>query len=173
MMRKFLFTLACVMLPLAGQSLSGRRAPSFDLPDSAIKHYDILDYRGRWLIVDFVSTTATHCAEMSKNLESVQKQFGARLAVLTIVVTPPENTTTVANYQVANKLTLPILFDQGQVTASYFKLGPTNSRYDSPHLFVINPAGNIVKDWSYSEQTKDILQGAGLARQLQSLMASK
>ena len=171
-MRKFLLTLACALLPLAAQNLSGRRAPSFDLPDSAIKHYDILDYRGRWLVIDFISTMSSHSAESSKMLENLHKQLGARVAILSIAVTPPENTTTIANYQVANKLTLPILFDQGQVTATYFNLSPTNPRYDSPHLFVVNPAGNIVRDWSYNEQNKDIVAGAGFAKQLQTLMAA-
>lgn len=158
------------MLPLAAQNLSNRRAPSFDLPDSAIKHYDILDYRGRWLLVDFINTTEPHCAAFSRMLEAVAKQFGAKIAILSIVATPPENTTTVAKYQVANKLTLPILFDQGQVTATYFNLGPTNPSYDAPHLFVINPAGTIVRDYSYTGQNKDVMEGTGLAAQLQTLM---
>jgi len=172
-MRKFVLTLALATLPLAGQTLSGRRAPSFNLPDSAINHYDILDYRGKWLVLDFISTMAAHSAESSKMLENLHKQFGARVGILSIAITPPENTSTIANYQLANKLTLPILFDQGQMTATYFKLSPTNSRYDSPHLFVINPAGNIVKDWSYSDQNKAMFEGDGLGKQLQALMAAK
>ncbi|MGH9664374.1 MAG: hypothetical protein ACRD9L_08140, partial [Bryobacteraceae bacterium] len=60
---------------------------------------------------------------------------------------------------------VPILFDQGQVAASYFEATPTNNRFDTPHLFVVDPNGTIVKDFPQYE-------GGDLTRQLDALMAA-
>ncbi len=71
------------------------------------------------------------------------------MAVLSIVLTPPETQATVAKYVADTKMTTPIVFDSSQVAISYFKATPQNPSFDSPHLFAINPSGLIVKDWSY------------------------
>jgi peroxiredoxin len=171
-MRNLVLVLMSALLPLSAQSLSGRRAPSFSLPDSTLTQHDILDYRGHWLLLDFMRTDCPHCVALSKVLESVQKQFGAKVAILSIVTSPPETTATVAKYQAANKVTTPIVFDLSQTAMAYFKATPTTAGFDTPHLFVIDPKGQIVRDWSDTDQTKEILEGAGLAKELQSLMGS-
>lgn len=171
-MRSLFLGLACVVLPVAAQSLSGRRAPSFSLPDSTLAQHDILDYRGRWLLLDFMKTDCPHCAAVSRNLEDIKRQFGSKVAILSVVIAPPENTNTVAKYTVQNNLTSPILFDQGQVAVAYFKVTPAAPGFDTPHLFVINPSGMLVRDWPDTDQTHDIVEGKGLARELQMLMAA-
>ena len=134
-------------LALSAQGLTNRRAPSFSLPDSALKQHDILDYRGSWLLLAFVHSECPVCTQLTVKLDAVKKKYGVKVAVLSIV-TPPENQTTVAKYLAETKSTSPIVFDSGQVAISYFKATPQNPVYDNPHLFVINPAGMIVKDWN-------------------------
>jgi len=170
-MRLGLLLLFCV-LPLGAQSLSNRRAPGFSLPDSTATQHDLQDYRGKWLLLDFMKTDCPHCMALSHTLEGVKAQFGSKVAILSIVVAPPENTNTVARYVASQKVTTPIIFDQGQVAASYFKLTPANPSYDTPHLFVISPAGTIVKDWADNPATTDILEKGGLVRELQTLMSA-
>ncbi len=138
--------LTLAALPSSAQSLSGRRAPSFSLPDSKLDQHDILDYRGKWLFIDFMQTNCPHCKAMTKTLEEIKTKYGAKIQVISIVL-PPENMNTVAKYIAENKVTVPILFDSSQVAASYFKATPNNSSVDMPHLFAINPAGQIVQDW--------------------------
>src|ERR1700686_4644730 len=113
-MRKLASLFLCVVAGLTAQGLSGRRAPSFSLPDSSLKQYDILDYRGRWLLLDFMATSCPHCKTLSKTLEEIKGRYGAKVGILSIVV-PPENMTTVAKYISENKVTTPILFDSSQV----------------------------------------------------------
>jgi len=134
---------------MTGQSLSGRRAPSFALPDSSLKPYDILDYRGRWLLLEFMKTDCPHCKALTQVLEQLKPKLGAKTAVLAVVV-PPENTATVAKYITETKTTTPILFDSGQAAMWYFNATPTRPSYDAPHLFAINPQGMIVRDWNQS-----------------------
>jgi peroxiredoxin len=130
----------------SSQDLSGRRAPSFSLPDSKLDQHDILDYRGKWLLLDFMQTNCPHCKALSKTLEDLNTRYPGKLAVLSIVL-PPENVNSVSKYIAENKVTVPILFDSSQVAASYFKATPTHSSVDMPHLFAVDPAGQIVRDW--------------------------
>jgi peroxiredoxin len=151
-MRKLAIVLLGVALiftgkSLTGQSLSGRRAPSFALPDSTLKAYDILDYRGRWLLLDFMKTDCPGCKALTKTLDQLKNRLGAKIAVLS-VVEPPENTATVARYIAETKTTIPIVFDSSQTAIFYFKATPQRPSFDTPHLFAIDPNGTIVRDWS-------------------------
>src|ERR1700687_3201971 len=85
-------------LALSAQGLVNRRAPSFSLPDSTLQQHDILDYRGSWLLLEFMNTDCPHCKELSIKLEGVKKKYGAKVAVLSVVVTPPETQASVAKY---------------------------------------------------------------------------
>ena len=135
-------------LSLTAQGLANRRAPSFSLPDSALRQHDILDYRGTWLLLVFTETAPAKCKELSIKLEAVKKKHGAKVAVLSIVLSPPETQATVAKYVAETKMTTPVLFDSSQVAIAYFRATPQNPTFDSPHLFAINPIGMIAKDWT-------------------------
>jgi len=147
-MLKFRVALFCAALTLAGQSLSGRRAPSFALPDSTLRSHDILDSRGHWLLLDFMKTDCPHCKDLSKKLEGLKVRYGAKVEVLSILIAPPESQVTVAKYVAENKITSAFLFDQGQVAVTYFRATPQNPTFDTPHLFAIDPNGMIVRDWN-------------------------
>jgi peroxiredoxin len=146
-MLKFLAALVGAALLMNGQSLSGRRAPSFDLPDSKLAPHDILDARGHWLLLDFMKTDCPHCKELSKKLEGVKGRYGAKVEVWSVVITPPENQTTVGKYIAELKMSSPILFDYGQAAVNYFKATPKMQSFDTPHLFAIDANGMIVRDW--------------------------
>jgi peroxiredoxin len=169
-MRIFLTLALAATLPLAAQTLSGRRAPSFSLPDSAMAQHDLLDYRGKWLLIDFMKTDCPHCMALSKVMEEIHTQFGAKVALLSVVIAPPDNQQTVAKYvaQTGAKSTT-IVFDQGQMAVSYFKATPANPGFDTPHLFIIDPNGMIVKDIGQSP----VLEDSSLIKVLEQVMGSK
>ena len=167
-MLKFSAVLLSAALILTGQSLSGRRAPSFSLPDSKLQAHDILDSRGHWLLLDFMKTDCPHCKELSKKLEGIKGKYGAKVEVFGIVVTPPENQGTVAKYIAEVKMTSPILFDYGQVAVNYFKATPQNQSFDTPHLFAIDPNGMIARDWGMAG-----VEAPGFLAELEQLLTKK
>src|ERR1700682_519453 len=93
--------LAVLLTALAGitlgQGLSGRRAPSFTLPDAKMKSYDILDYRGRWLVLDYMKTDRRASKPLTKDLEKLKSRRGTKVRILSILL-PPNNTATAAIY---------------------------------------------------------------------------
>jgi peroxiredoxin len=148
-MRVFLKFVLCAAVAgvLFGQAgLSGRRAPSFSLPDTKLTQHDILDYRGKWLLIEFTQTTCPHCRTLSIMLEDLKVKLAGKVEVLAIVE-PPDNTNTVAKYIADNHFTAPILFDTYLVATAYFKATPANPSFDTPHLFAVDPKGQIVRDW--------------------------
>ncbi len=149
---------------------SGRRAPSFALPDINIVHYDVLDYRGKVLLLDFMAATCTHCRDTAPVLEQVKQKYGNRVAILSIVTYPPDNDQSVASYMRETKSTIPVLFDCGQVTRAYLKITPKSSQRDLPHLFLIDQSGMIRNDFAYGPDTKSIFAGPGLFAEIDKLL---
>lgn len=157
---------------LASGELSNRRAPGFALPDPEYKHYyDLQDYRGKVVLISIMSTRCPHCQLLASTLEQVKEQYGDKIAILEVVL-PPDNQETVSRYVAVNKVTVPVVCDMGQMTASYFNATPsTMQKVDVPHLFVIDREGMIRSDFSYEESsTRAIFEGPGLVKEIDKLI---
>lgn len=170
-MRKFLLLAAAATLSVAfaAGELSGRRAPGFALPDLNLNYHDIQDHRGKVVIVDIMRTSCPHCLAVSKNLERIKTKFGSKVAVLSIV-NPPDNQADVSRFLIQNKLTTPVLFDCGQVSAVYMKISPQNPSITIPHIFIIDQQGMIRNDFAYNDATKGMLEGDGLAVEVEKVL---
>ena len=141
---------------LPAGELSNRRAPGFSLPDVNLQQHDPRDYRGRVLIIELMKSDCPVCKYTAKLLTKAQQKYGEKIAVLGIAL-PPDNLNTVKAFIDAEKITNPILFDCGQVAASYLKVTPARPRIELPHVFVIDQAGQIREDWG-SENTMQTLE---------------
>lgn len=138
------------MSPATAGELSNRRAPGFALPDSNINYHDLADYRGKVVLVDLIKTSCPVCNSSHKILESVRQKYPDKVAILTIVPATEDNAGTVRQFIGNNAVKTPVLFDCGQVMASYLKLTPQKSNIGLPHLFLIDANGVIRNDWEYA-----------------------
>jgi peroxiredoxin len=168
---------ACCLLLASGLAwaasgeLSNRRAPGFSLPDPAYQHYyDLQDFAGKVVIIDIMSTRCPHCLLLSTTLEQVKARYGGKVGILEIVL-PPDNLDTVTKFVATNNVTVPVLCDMGQMTASYFMATPTTmSKIGVPHLFLIDKQGMIRNDYAYEENTRNIFEGEGLVMEIDKLL---
>jgi peroxiredoxin len=154
---------------LAVNKNSNRRAPGWALPDTNYKFHDLMDFRGKVVLIEFMQTGCPHCQESTGHLKGLVSRYGSSV-VLIHVVNPPSSMQDVKNYISKNLLTSPVLFDSGQVAASYLQLSPSNPGFDVPHLFVVDPQGKIVNDFEWAEHTKSIFTGNGLVPILDNLV---
>jgi peroxiredoxin len=169
-MRKYLLLVAISILPaFAAGELSGRRAPGFSLVDLNLNYHDLYDQRGKVVLVDIMRTDCPHCLAVSKNLERIKAKYGDKIAILS-VVTPPDTQATVKDYLTKNRFTMPILFDCGQVAASYLKIDMRRPTISVPHVFVIDQQGMIRNDFPMNAQTEPIVTGDGLAAEIDKLL---
>lgn len=147
------------MLFGAGE-LSNRRAPGFSLMDLASVQHDPQDDRGKVVIIDFMQTTCPHCQKFTAILEQAKAKYKDKISILSIV-TNPDNGQTMQKYATDYRLTSPILWDSGQVMASYMKLSPQNPSMNFPHVFIIDPNGMIKFDYGYSPATAAVFETTG------------
>jgi peroxiredoxin len=153
----------------AQQSL--RRAPSWSLYDSRGQMRDLLDYRGKIVVIEMMQTTCPHCGAFAEILEKVQQKYGDRVAILAVVTVlgpSADSPDKVQAYISGHKITYPILFDMGQMQYSYI-LKPNVSL---PQVYLIDPNGLIRGDWSYGLTTRDIFEGRALFTEIDRLLGA-
>ena len=173
MMKKIFLLVMGAFALMGANELSGRRAPSFSLPDVNMKQHDILDYRGKVLIVEFIQTKCEKCQVLTKSIETrIKPKFGDSVAVLSIVV-PPDTFEEVKKFINVFKVTSPILFDAGQVASSYTKATPQKPAMYFPHVFLIDQKGDIRNDWQWIAPGlyPEVLSGDQLITEITKLLA--
>jgi peroxiredoxin len=165
------FLAACSLALGASGELSNRRAPGFALPTPTYeRYYDLQDYAGKVVLIDIMSTRCPHCLLLSTTLEQVKARYGDKVAILEVVL-PPDNQATIAKFVQTNNITVPVVCDMGQMTASYFKATPASMNHiDVPHLFLIDKRGMIRNDFSYEENTRAVFEGAELFAEIDKLL---
>ena len=156
-MRVIVSILLCATALLAGEH-AGQRAPGFALPDMNLKIYDLADYRGKVLLLEFFQTDCAHCATFAPIVNAAKKKYGDKLAILAVANAPHDNASTVTRYIDANNVDYPIVFDTGQMEYSYLR----TFTVDNPYIFIIDPNGVIRDDLGFSAFTKDVFEGQGL-----------
>jgi peroxiredoxin len=169
-MRSFALFLLLTGTVFAAGEMLGHRAPGFSLPDRTYKYHDPQDYHGKILIVEFMQTTCPHCATFSKILEEAASKYAGKVSILSIV-NPPDTPDKVGQYATTNKVSTPILFDCGQIAASYVHWSPGKAGgFDLPRVFIIDASGVIRRDLEYGALTKDIFEGRGLFAELDKML---
>jgi peroxiredoxin len=163
-MRKLLIPLLCAFALSAADG--PRRAPGFALFDSKMEVYDLYDYRGKIVVLEFMETTCPNCAKFADVLRQVGEKYGSKVQILSVVEAAKDNANTVAQYVAGHKITYPILFDMGQMAYSYVRA--TSLEY--PHVYLIDANGMIHRDWVYSVTTKDVFEGKALLTEIDRML---
>jgi thiol-disulfide isomerase/thioredoxin len=172
-MRTFLLSILCVWCLFGAGELSNRRAPGFSLMDLRSVQHDPQDDRGKIVIVEFMQTTCPHCQKFTSILELAKAKYKEKISIYSIV-TSPDNGQTMQKYIADYKLTSPILWDSGQVMASYMKLSPSNPSMNFPHFFLIDQKGIIRNDYGYGPATVNVFETTGpLFAEIDKLLGGK
>ncbi len=166
-MKVVLTSLIAVSALLAAGDYSNRRAPGFSLADSHYQQHDPQDYRGKVLLVDIMTTTCPTCMRLADVLVEIKAKYGDKVGIIS-VLTLPDSQATAERFAAQHKVTWPIVFDSGQMIASYMKVTPANPTIHFPHLFLIDKDGMIRNDFEGTDDKN--LTEAGLAAEIDKLM---
>jgi peroxiredoxin len=142
-----LFSIGILLSLALLQGQQARRAPSFALPDANMYIHDLQDYRGKFVLLDFMKTDCPYCVAFAQVLDQARIRYGTRIAVLSVVL-PPDTMKKVTTFAEQNHLSTTFLFDCGQVAFSYFR--PNGPSATLPHLYIIDCDGVIARDYTYS-----------------------
>ncbi len=168
-MRPLLGFLLLASTLFASGEFSNRRAPGFSLSDSKGVQHDPQDYRGKVVILELMQTTCPHCAKFTDILEQAKAKYKDKIEIM-YLVTAPDTLPMVQKYIGEHKVTGPILFDSGQVMASYLRITPQNPSVTFPHVFLIDGMGVIKNDFGYGSSTTAIFEGTGLNAEIDKLL---
>lgn len=154
-----------------------RRAPGFSLPDIKLitghadgHFYDLADFRGKVVVLEFFQTTCPHCATFANILAELAPKYGDRLQIVAVANINTDSPAQVEQYVTGHKISYPVLLDQGQMMFSYVR---SPGRADLPHVYVIDPTGYIRADFVYDVTTRDIFEGKGLFPELDKVLSKK
>lgn len=134
-----------------------------------MKVFDLADYRGRIVILEFMLTTCPHCSVAADALRAAEQKYGSKIQIIAVVSMQAEKDYTVASYIQGHKVDYPVLFDSGQMMYSYTR----NPKMDYPHIYVIDGNGDIRFDYLYDVTTRDVFEGNGLSTAIDQLLAEK
>jgi len=162
-MRILLTVFAAALSLLAAGDYSNRRAPGFSLTDSHYQQHDPQDYRGKVLLVDIMATGCPTCAHLVDTLVELKAKYGDKLAIIS-VVTAPDNFQTGDAFAAQHGMTWPLVFDMGQMIASYLKVTPSSPGVHFPHLFIIDGSGTIRND--FGAEDADALTATRLSAEI-------
>lgn len=125
---------------LAGMSMIGKQAPELTLPDLAGTMRNLADYRGKYVMLEFWSTTCRPCIKklpaMEKALETLD---GERMQLLGVCL--DQDAKGMAKFQQRYKITWP------QLLTTAGDQGPTAKRWHVsgyPTVYIIDPKGVII-----------------------------
>lgn len=149
--------------------LSHRRAPGFSIFDAVMQQHDLYDYHGKYVVIEFMQTHCPHCLRFADIIERLMIKDRGKVEALSITV-PPDTLDTVRSYIKQQNVTIPVLFDCGQVAASYLRQGPASPHITLPHVFLVDPNGMIVNDWGYVPGNESIFESDGLSKELDRLL---
>jgi peroxiredoxin len=160
--------LMCATALFAGEH-TGRRAPGFALPDSKMAVYDLADYRGKVVILNFMATNCPLCVQFTEVLNKAKQAYGDKIAILAVANAKTDNTDTVGRYLVAHNVKYPVLFDEGQMAYSYF----LKFTFDNPSVFIIDGDGMIRNDFAYSAFTRNLFEEKGFFAEIDRVLNAK
>jgi peroxiredoxin len=153
--------LAAGALAWAAGDYSNRRAPGFSLADSHYQQHDPQDYRGKVLLIDIMSAKCQTCARLADVLVELKARYGDKIGIIS------DNFQAGDRFAAEHGITWPMVFDSGQMIASYLRVTPANPQVHFPHLFIIDGTGTIRNDFEGTEDK--LMTGAGISAEIDRL----
>ena len=161
---RFFCTLLICAAALAAAEIN-RPMQRFLLPDIQGHNHDSVEWKGKPMVLEFIATGCPHCLAFTSVLKQVQQKYGDRIAIVGMV-NPPTTPEQVQQFVKQNKITYPILLDQGRVAYAYIR----KPSFDIPYVFLIDGDGTIREAFEYSATTADLFYGNAMLPHIESLL---
>lgn len=134
---------------LAGaEAVPGQAAPEFKVVDAAGQTHKLTDYKGKWLVLEWFNKDCPYVKKHygSGNMQSLQDKYTDKdVQWLTVIssakgkqgyLEPKEALAIAADHKLA--ASAPFLLDSSGA------MGKAYGAKTTPHMYVINPAGEVV-----------------------------
>ncbi len=138
---------AATSLFAAESPKNGSAAPAFSAPDAKGKTHSLADYKGKYVVLEWFNPECPFVKKHygSGNMQKLQEEYAGKGVVWMSIdssakgkeghLTAEQATKQIADWKM-NHTTL-LLDEDG-------KLGQTYGAKNTPHMFIVNPEGNLV-----------------------------
>lgn len=161
---RILWTLLISAAALVAADIN-RPMQRFLLPDVTGREHDSIEWKGKPMVLEFMSTTCPHCGAFTSVLKKVQQKYGDRVVIIAMV-NPPDSPAQVAQFIDQHKVTYPILLDAGRAAYAYIR----KQVFNIPYLFLIDSSGTIREAFEYGPDTSDLFYGNALFPHIDGLL---
>ena len=124
----------------------GKAAPAFSLADTNGKTHSLEQYRGKWVVLEWLNHSCPYVRKHYDGgaMQALQKKYAGRVVWLSIVSSAPGKQGHCSN-ECHNELTKEKnAAPHAVLVDAPGKVGRAYDAITTPHMFVINPQGNIV-----------------------------
>jgi peroxiredoxin len=125
----------------------GAVAPAFTLTDTAGRNVQLADYRGKYIVLEWTNPECPFVRKhyTSGNMQGLQKEWGAREVVwLSINSTNTNNSEFKTPAEMAKWMGSQGAAQNATLIDSTSATGRAYAARATPHMFVIDPAGNVL-----------------------------
>ena len=142
-----LLSLATLALPAAAVPAIGQSAPDFSLLDVAGKPVKLTDFKGRYVVLEWVNPDCPYVRRHydSANMPSLQKETGSRnVAWLAINSTRAGHSEFKTPEQMASWMKQVGGAPAATLLDSDSKVGKAYGATTTPHMYIIDPKGQLI-----------------------------
>lgn len=151
--------------PVFGQA-PGAPAPAFTLADTSGKTVQLSDYRGKFVVLEWTNPECPFVRKHydSGNMQGLQKQWGARNVVwLTINSTNAASSEYKSPAQMSQWLDGRGASPKAALIDGTSATGRAYAARTTPHMFVIDPSGNVIYNGAIDDRRTTQLADAKAA----------
>jgi len=131
-------------------------APDFTLQDDNGKPLTLSTFRGRVVVLEFMSTTCPHCQNEMAALVSISKAYGSSIVMISVDLNPSDTDESLRNFTASYGASWMWARDTTGVNAAYSFAGV-------PHIVIINANGLIIATFDGETSTATISQQIQIA----------
>lgn len=103
---------------LSADTLAGRLAPNFDLPELNGSKLSLAQFKGRPVVVDFWATWCGPCKDEIPAWNALQREYAGKGLVI-IGVSEDQSESDVRNFLASHRFDYPVVMDQGALAATW------------------------------------------------------
>lgn len=148
----------------------GDAVPDFTLKDLEGKEHKLSDYKGKIVVLDFVSHGCPWSRAHDKSMPALAEKYKANDVVVLGVEADKENSVEdISSYAKENGVTYTILKDEGN------KFADAVNAKQTPEIFIVDKEGNLAYHGAYDDRKSPDAEGATnyVAAALDALLAEK
>lgn len=119
-----------------GTLAPGRPAPQFEASDLKGGTASLSDFRGKFVVLNFLASWCVPCAQEMPDLRKLQEQMGEELVVVSVGVDDDDDA--LRKFRDRHKVNFPFLHDSHGYTKSRYRLA------GFPETFILDPDGKLI-----------------------------